>query len=274
MSRLTQLVGLSGLGVRRVFGRLRGAAPGRMTVCILGVAVAVALLVVVTGVSLGLASSTTVESEDIDYWIVPDDNGAGSVPLESEGARLSQVHEVTAELTRDDRIDYASPVVLQPLQLTNPATGDREYVVAVGVIPTGDQRRVADMDISPLDTEYSHYADDGTYDGQWSGEFVASPAVTERLALTQGDTVDVGNSDRSPHLLISMIVRWLLVSVKSQRLRCRLQSYNLTGLDSADQADQILVSTTDPTVESDLAGVYPQTDVVSRAGIWRRRHTN
>jgi len=42
---------------------------------------------------------------------------------------------------------------------------------------------------------------------------------------------------------------------------------SLTGLDSADQADQILVSTTDPTVESDLAGVYPQTDVVSRAGI-------
>jgi len=227
MSRLTQLVGLSGLGVRRVFGRLRGAAPGRMTVCILGVAVAVALLVVVTGVSLGLASSTTVESEDIDYWIVPDDNGAGSVPLESEGARLSQVHEVTAELTRDDRIDYASPVVLQPLQLTNPATGDREYVVAVGVIPTGDQRRVADMDISPLDTEYSHYAD-GTYDGQWSGEFVASPAVTESWRsrrVTQ--SMSVIRTDHS-HLLISMIVRWLLVSVKSQRLRCRLQSYNLS----------------------------------------------
>jgi len=232
------------------------------------VAVAVALLVVVTGVSLGLASSTTVESEDIDYWIVPDDNGAGSVPLESEGARLSQVHEVTAELTRDDRIDYASPVVLQPLQLTNPATGDREYVVAVGVIPTGDQRRVADMDISPLDTEYSHYAD-GTYDGQWSGEFVASPAVTERLALTQGDTVDVGNSDRSLTLTHindhrEMAAGFGEVPAIAMPL-AELQS--LTGLDSADQADQILVSTTDPTVESDLAGVYPQTDVVSRAGI-------
>jgi len=266
MSRLTQLVGLSGLGVRRVFGRLRGAAPGRMTVCILGVAVAVALLVVVTGVSLGLASSTTVESEDIDYWIVPDDNGAGSVPLESEG-HGSVKSMRTAELTRDDRIDYASPVVLQPLQLTNPATGDREYVVAVGVIPTGDQRRVADMDISPLDTEYSHYAD-GTYDGQWSGEFVASPAVTERLALTQGDTVDVGNSDRSLTLTHindrEMAAGFGEVPAIAMPL-AELQS--LTGLDSADQADQILVSTTDPTVESDLAGVYPQTDVVSRAGI-------
>jgi len=174
---------------------------------------------------------------------------------------------VTAELTRDDRIDYASPVVLQPLQLTNPATGDREYVVAVGVIPTGDQRRVADMDISPLDTEYSHYAD-GTYDGQWSGEFVASPAVTEdwrSRRVTQ--SMSVIRTDHS-HLLISMIIEMAAGFGEVPAIAMPLaELQSLTGLDSADQADQILVSTTDPTVESDLAGVYPQTDVVSRAGI-------
>lgn len=85
MTRLTQFATVCGLGVRRVIGRLRGAAPGRMSVCIAGVAIAVALLFVVTGLSIGLAGSSTVESENIDYWIVPDEGGAGSVPLQSEG---------------------------------------------------------------------------------------------------------------------------------------------------------------------------------------------
>ncbi|WP_080510546.1 FtsX-like permease family protein [Halorubrum kocurii] len=238
-----------------------------MTVCILGVAVAVALLVVVTGISLGLANSTTVESEDIDYWIVPDEAGSGSVPLEAEGARLSQVHEVTADLRRDDRIDYASPVVLQPLQLRNPATGDQEYVIAVGVIPTEEQRRIADMEISSLDTAYSYY-DDGTYDGEWSGQFVASPSVAERLTLSPGETVTVSNDDRSLTLTEindrEMAAGFGEVPAIAMPL-AELQS--LTGLDRADQADQILVSTTDPAVETELAGIYPQTDVVSRAGI-------
>lgn len=267
MSRVTQLRGVIGLGVRRVAGRLRGSAPERMTVCILGVGVAIALLVVVSSISLGLANSTTVESEDIDYWIVPNEADSGSVPLEAEGARLSQVHEVSADLRRDDRIEYASPVVLQPLQLQNPATGELEYVVAVGVLPTDEQRRVADIEVSSLDTAYTHY-DDGTYNGQWSGEFVAAPSVAERLALAKGETVAVSNTDRT--LTVTeindreMTAGFGEVPAIAMPL-AELQS--LTGLDRSDQADQILVSTTDPAVESDLVGTYPQTDVVSRAGI-------
>jgi putative ABC transport system permease protein len=41
----------------------------------------------------------------------------------------------------------------------------------------------------------------------------------------------------------------------------------ITGLDTADEADQIIVSTTNPAVESDLAGIYPRTTVVTRAGL-------
>lgn len=267
MSRLTQPFAVIGLGVRRVVGRLRGAAPGRMSVCIAGVAVAVALLVVVTGLSIGLASSTTVESDDIDYWIVPDDAGAGSVPLESEGARLSQVHTVTADLNRDDRIEYASPVVLQPLRLENPSTGASEYVIAVGVIPTEEPRRIADMEISALNSDYQHYAA-GEYTGTWSGEFVASPSVAEQLALAPGDTVTVGNADRSMTLTQindrEMTAGFGEVPAIAMPL-AELQS--LTGLETADEADQILVSTTDPAVESELAAIYPRTNVVSRAGL-------
>ena len=267
MSRLRQFVAVVGLGVRRVIGRLRGAAPGRMSVCIAGVAVAVALLVVVTGLSIGLANSSTVESEDIDYWIVPDDDGAGSVPLQSEGARLSQVHTVTAELNRDERVAYASPVVLQPLRLENPTTGDSEYVIAVGVIPSAEQRRIADMNVSALGAGYQYYAD-GAYNGPWSGEIVASPTVADRLALEQGDTIGVGNSNRSLTLTHindrEMAAGFGEVPAVTMRL-AELQA--ITGLDTADEADQIIVSTTNPAVESDLAGIYPRTTVVTRAGL-------
>lgn len=271
--RLRRLTAAIGLGVRRVLGRLRGVAPGRMGVCIAGVAVAVALLFVVTGVSLGLAGSTTVESEDIDYWIVPDDGGAGSVPLQSEGARLSQVHAIAADLTADDRIAYASPVLLQPLRLENPSTGDREYVIAIGVVPTDGQRRVADMRIGPLNERYPYYADGG-YDGAWTGEFVASPAVADRLNLEINDTAAVGGANRSLTLVDvndrEMTAGFGEVPAIAMPL-AELQS--MTGLDTADEADQILVSTTDPSVESKLAGIYPRTEVVSRAGLTSVRAT-
>ena len=266
-ARLRRIAAVTGLGVRRVFGRLRGVAPGRMGVCIAGVAVAVALLVVVASVSIGLAGSTTVESEDIDYWIVPDDGGSGSVPLQSEGARLSQVHTISADLNADDRIEYASPVALQPLRLENPATGDREYVIAIGVLPPDGNRRVADMRLGPLSETYPYYAD-GDYDGTWTGEFVASPAVADRLALDVNDTAAVGGANRSLTLVgvndREMAARFGEVPAVAMPL-AELQS--LAGLDEADEADQILVSTTDPSVESELATVYPRTEVVSRAGL-------
>lgn len=266
-ARLRRTAAVIGLGVRRVFGRLRGVAPGRMSVCIAGVAVAVALLFVVTSVSIGLAGSTTVESEDIDYWIVPDDGGTGSVPLQSEGARLSQVHNITADLNADGRIEYASPAVLQPLRLENPTTGDREYVIALGVLPPDGQRRVADMRLGPLNEAYPYYAD-GDYDGTWTGEFVASPAVADRLALDVNDTAAVSGSNRSLTLVgvndREMAAGFGEVPAIAMPL-AELQS--LTGLAEADEADQILVSTTDPSVESDLAAIYPRTEVVSRAGL-------
>lgn len=265
--RIRRLLAACGLGVRRVIGRLRGAAPGRMGVCVAGVAVAVALLFVVTGISLGLAAGATVESEDIDYWIVPDESGSGSVPLEAEGARLSEVHEVTERLRSDDRIDYVTPVALRPVRLENPETGNQTYVIAVGVIPPDRPRRVADMDVSALDAEYAHY-DGGTYDGRRSDQIIVSPGVAASLGLDRGDTARIGRSDRSLTVAAvndrEMAAGFGEVPAIAMPL-AELQS--MTGLAAADEADQILVGTTDSSVESDLEGIYPGTEVVSRTGI-------
>lgn len=265
--RIRRFLSACGLGVRRVVGRLRGTAPGRTAVCVAGVAVAVALLLVVTGVSIGLAAGTTVESEGIDYWIVPDEEGSGTVPLEAEGARLSGVHEVTDRLRADDRVDYVSPVALRPLRLENPRTGNATYVVAVGVIPSEDPRRVADMDVSALDTAYTHYAD-GTYDGEWSGDAVVSPGVAADLGVEAGSPVDVGGTDRSL-TVVAVNDREMAAGVGEVPAiampLAELQS--VTGLDATDGADQVLVDTSDPSVRSELEATYPETEVVSRTGI-------
>lgn len=254
------------MGVRRVVGRLHTGARGRTVVAVTGVALAVALLVVVTSLSAGLAGGATVQSEDIDYWIVPDESGAGSVPLNAEGAQLSEVHQISAQLRADPRIDYATPVAIAPIQLRHPTTNDRMYVLALGAIPESE-RHVAGFNTTPLVGTYSDQAN-GTYAGSWTGQVVISPAVAAELNVTPTDDIELSGSTR----------RGTVTHVSDTNLNtgvgevpavvmplAELQS--ITGQTESDTADQILVSTTDPTVRPLLTDIYPGTSVVSRTGL-------
>ena len=265
-SRLRQLAGISGLGVRRVVGRLRTGARGRTLVAITGVALAVALLVVVTSLSAGLAGGATVQSEDIDYWIVPDESGAGTVPLNTEGAQLSEVHHITAQLRADSRVEYATPVGITPIQLRHPVTDEQMYVLAVGVIPDSG-RHVAGLNTTPLVGSYVHH-ENGSYTGPWTGQMVISPAVATELNITRTDKIAVGGSTRTgtvAHVADTNLDAGVGEVPAVVMPLAELQT--LTGQTNSDTADQILVSTTDPSVQSLLTGIYPGTSVVSRAGL-------
>lgn len=264
--RLRQFGAIVGVGVRRVLGRLQSGGRGRTVVSITGVALAVALLVVVTSLSAGLAGGATVQSDDIDYWIVPDESGAGSVPLNAEGAQLGDVHRITAELQADARIGYASPVLLQPLQVQHPATDAQTYVLAVGVIPEPN-REVAGLNTTPLAGAYTYYAN-GSYNGTWSGQSVISPVVADDLNATTGDTLRLGGASRD--VTVTQITATELeagVGKVPAIVMPLAELQAVTGQTTADSADQILVSTTDPSVESLLGTIYPQTTVVTRSGL-------
>lgn len=265
-TRLRRLAAVIGLGIRRVRGRLLSRGRGRTVVSITGVALAVALLVVVTSLAAGLAGGATVQSEDIDYWVVPDESGAGSVPLNAEGAKLSDVHRVTNDLQADDRVEYASPVALQPIQLRHPATGNRTYVLAVGVIPeTG--RTIAGLNTTPLAGEYSFYQN-GSYDGAWSGATVISPTVATDLGAGNGDELRLGGSNRQftvAHVNDGELSAGIGEVPAVVMPLAELQA--VTDQTAADSADQILVSTTDPSVNTLLTGIYPGTSVVTRSGL-------
>jgi len=278
-----RLPGLFGLGVRRVLGRLTGPQRGRTLVSVIGVAAAIAVLVVVTGLSLGLAGSGTVASEEVDYWIVPDDGGVGTTPLAYEGASLGAVHDSAARIRADDRVDLVTPVAIQPVRL-RPIAGDGSadteggsttteggsaYVLALGIVPTASGGEIAGLDVGPLSPGDPHYAN-GSYDGPWTGELVVSPGASEQLGVDAGAALQVGED--GPRFTVTAVAESRAavgagtVPVVIGHL-AELQAVTNTAAD--DLAAQILVGTDDAGVREFLAGIYPRTNVVQKAGFAR-----
>jgi len=262
------LPGVVGLGVRRVFGRLTGPTPGRTVVSVLGVAVAIAVLVVVTGLSLGLAGTATVEAEGVNYWIVPEEGETGMTPLAYEGARLGAVHDVAARIAEDSRVEYATPVAIQPLRLDDPGSDERRYVLAIGVVPSAGDRSIAGMSTGPLNDQYPYYAG-GSYDGPWTGELVVSPAVADRLDVAVGDELDAGGTDRQLRVVSVESDDPTVGAGEVPAVAMHLaELQTLTDTVEGDQADQILVVTDGSDLKDDLAATYPETSVVTRAGLF------
>ena len=261
-------LGIIGLAVTRIRSRLTGADAGRLRLCVVGVALAVGLMMVLSGIALGLASQSTVQSEDVDLWITPEGSDTGSMVLPEDGASLGDVHTVSADLQSDDRVDYTSPVLIEPVRIVDPTTENQAFVIAIGVIPAAD-RTISGIPIDELDPSYGYY-NEGSYDGEWSGTTVATEAAMTVLGSDEPDELIARSGtgdhsltivDRSETTIASGIGDVPSIVVPLAELQ------TITGVEEADQADQILVSTTDASVRPDLEGLYPGTEVVSRAGI-------
>lgn len=262
-----RILGLLGLGVRRVLARLTGPAPGRTLISLFGVALAVAVLVIVTGLSLGLAGSATIQSDDVNYWIVPEEGQSGVTPLAYENAKLGSVHETSAKLRDDERVDHASPVAVQLLRLTDPDSGNREWVIALGIIPSAEGFPLAGVETEGLDARYPYYAN-GTYNGTWTGELLVSPAVADAFALDTGDELTTNATDRSLHVVDITAENPSVGPSEAPVVLMHLAELQaLAGTTNGDQAAQILVIT-DAEMQEDLEGVYPRTTVETRSGLF------
>jgi len=262
---MRRLLALCKLGVVQTLGRFRTAEARRLMMTTLGVALAVALMVSVTSVAVGLASGSTVQGDDVDYWIVPEGGSASTIAVSVEGPRLGAVHQTTAEIEADDRVTYATPVQLQILQVS--AGNTSEYVLAAGVVPPADGQRVLGLPTEALAPGDPHYAN-GTYNGTWTGDAVLSSAAAEVLGVETGAELNAAGTDRP---LRAVDVADADVSTGLGPVPVMVvhlsELQTITGTSAGDQADQILVSTNDPSVESELRGVYPRTDVLTRSGV-------
>lgn len=255
------------LGVTQTVGKLRTGDSRRLLFTVVGVALAVALMISVTGVAVNLASGSTVQGDDVDYWIVPEGGSVSSVAVSVEGPQLGSVHETTERIQADDRVSFATPVELQILQLSTAESS--EYVLAAGVIPTGDDHEILGLPSHQLTPGDPHYAN-GSYDGPWTGEAVVSSAAAELLGIEEGATLTPTRATDNQTFQATAIAEGDLsggvgpipvVLVHTSELQ------TLTNTASQDQADQILVSTNDPAVESTLESIYPETQVLLRAGL-------
>jgi len=258
---------LVGLAVHRVVGRLR-SSPQRVILSVLGVALAVALVVAVTGVALGLTAESVVQNDDTDFWVVPEQSTAESVAVSSGGVKLGDVHAVSERIERDERVDYATPVALSVVPVTDRTTGETEYVLAAGIIPREGQELFG-LSTTPLAPGDPHYAN-GSYDGPWTGEAVVNDAAASITNTSEGEELQVARTgtNRSFRVLnVSQGEAGFGFGSAPIAVVHLSELQSATGLAESDQADQILVSTNDPAVRSDLASLYPHTTVVTKRGL-------
>ena len=262
---MRRAIALCKLGVAQTLGRFRTAEARRLVLTTLGVALAVALMVSVTGVAVGLASGSTVQGDGVDYWIVPEGGSASSVAVSVEGPRLGAVHKTTERIQRDERVTFATPVQIQILRVNT--SNSSEYVLAAGIVPPEDGQTILGLPTDALTPGDPHYAD-GAYNGPWTGETVLSSAAAEVLNKGVGDDVSPTGANQSFN---AVAVADGDVSTGLGPVPVMLvhlsELQTLTGTQAGDQADQILVSTNNPGVESKLEGIYPRTDVVTRSGV-------
>jgi putative ABC transport system permease protein len=278
--RRHRVVAVLGLAARRAVGRLAGGGSRRLVLSVLGVAAAVMLMTTVTGVALGMAAQDVVHGDDVDYWVVPESSSLDTVAVATSGPRLGDTHDLARRLGDDDRVTYATPVLLQVVPLVDRAGGTREYVLLVGVVPpaSGD-RTVAGLPTAPLTPGDPYYAN-GSYDGEWTGELVANDAAATVLNASTGDAFVPGgggddngtDADTGRFRVTAVAGSDFTTGVGTAPVALvhlsELQA--VTGATEGDAADQLLVGTTDPAVRERLEGVYPHTTVVARSGLAAR----
>lgn len=264
---MRKVAALVGVGIRRTVGRLRGGDARRVVITAVGVCLAVALMTTVTGVALGLASGSTVRSDDVNYWVVPEGGSASTIAVSVDGPQLGAVHSLTARLQADERVDYVTPVQMRIVRIR--AGEATDYVLAVGVIPDSENRTIAGVTTGGMTAGDPHYAN-GSFDGPWTGEAIVSDAAASLLEVNHGDRLDVAMGSANQSFTATRIQAGDLnsgvgpVPVMLVHLS-ELQS--ISGATGGDQADQLLVSTDSPAVKETLEGLYPRTQVIAKGGI-------
>lgn len=271
-SRIARWRGLVGFAARRVVVRITHTERQQTRLTVLGIALAIAMLLIVTSVGLGLVAQSRVASADTDYWILPE-GGASSAVTTVEGHQLGQVHRATERIEQRDTIEYATPVLRTLLQATPSTSSEAEptYVVALGVIPSPELETLAGLPTARLTDGDPYYAN-GSYDGSWTGEAIVSSGGAEALGIDRGESFTVERGEATANR-----TTFRVVAVSNSRTAGTGQLpvvivhlselQQVTGAVRTDSADRILVAASDASVRHDLEGIYSRTDVLTRRGL-------
>ena len=194
-SRHTRWRGLIGVSIVRLWRRLAQTRSRRLVATVGAVALTIALLVVVTGVALGLADGGVVTDDDADIRITPEESATLSAVDGVEGPRLGATNERAETIRAQDGVEHASPVLVEPVQLES-ADGEPQTILLVGVVPDDEPRTVGGLSTETLESGDPHYAN-GSYDGPREDAIVLSEAAGERLEADTDSNLTVTGPHRS-----------------------------------------------------------------------------
>jgi putative ABC transport system permease protein len=221
-------------------------------------------MVVVTGIGVGIATQSTVYSDDVDYWITPETDGSSSALVNTDTPQFGSVHPVSADLSKQDSIQYASPVLTQPIRVKT-AGGEAENLLAVGIVKQPEFDRVSAITTAGLTHNDPYYSQE-----RWTGEVVISAGAAELLSASEGDQLTITRPARATSRNFSVVTVDPGTQSGSQfpiAVMHLSELQTITGADTNDEAGQIVVSSTDPEVRSTLTDLYPRSEVSTRAGL-------
>lgn len=221
-----------------------------------GVALAVALVVVVSALAVGLSGPVAGIGGDETYWILPEADGDRSPLVAADDPQFGDAH-TTKEIIEDlEDVEAVTPLLLEILQVQT-ADGDPAYIAVAGIIPTADGS-------SPIGLETDSMTPGSPYvsDGQWTGEVILSEGAADQLDARTGDELSVvGQEDHDFGVTaVGTQTGDDLFGTTPVAFVHLGELQHVVGAGDADLADQFAVTGADPET---LENVYQQADVVS-----------
>lgn len=184
-TRPARWLGLTSLTIFRLWKRATRGGSGRVLTTVAAVAVTIALLLVVTGIAVGLADGGLASESDADVAVTPDSTTTLSTVDGVEEPRLGATSERAQSLRTEDGVDHASPVLLETARLEAEG-GDERTVLLVGIEPDDGSRTVAGLPT------------DGLEGGDGASGVVLSQAVADDLRVETGADVAVSSARTGP----------------------------------------------------------------------------
>lgn len=262
MSRRHRWFGIAGIGVRRIV--IRGVTDSRTRVflSIFGVVIAVAMLLVVTGLAVGLAMETTVHGDNVDYVLTPASLVDEPVVAAPDNPQFADVHPTMETILDDEAVTGGTPVLLQVSSMET-SGGEHTHVLIIGIVPEHAPETVAGLPTTPLSNETAYHDS-----GEWTGEAVISEAGATVLGIDTGAEVLGPSGDRS-YTITSVaeprgadaIAGTPVALVHLGELQAEM------GVAEHDQAHQFLIQASSPAAAERLETIYPGAHLSTQTGL-------
>lgn len=267
---VSRIRGRCGLAWRRAIGSVRHTAPRRTLATLGGLTLAVAIVVVVSGLAIGMTGVTTL-GDDETYWIVPEAEGERSPLVAAADPQFGGAHEAREIIAERDGVESVTPLLIDVLPLET-SDGEREHIVVVGIIPDTTGESPLGLSTEGM-TAGAPYYGSGSYDGQWTGEAVLSEGAATRLGASTGATLDIAQRGERNFTVAGIAegeATGLFGTTPIAMVHlAELQS--ILGADTSDQADQFAVEASDP---SALESVYENAAVLSSSELFVQQVTD